>query len=64
MDFSNSEVGLRRVVGEMGKLRVWKQLISPRVANYIEEKGFYLPERRLVLLFMDHNEGLPISSGA
>ena len=27
--------------GEVGKLRGWKQLVSPRVANYIE---FYLPK--------------------
>ena len=32
-------------MGEMVKLRGWKQLVSPRVANYIEEKGStYLSE--------------------
>ena len=39
--------------GEVGKLRGWKQLVSPRVANYIE---FYLPKWRLALLFTDHNQ--------
>ena len=40
--FSSSEVRLKRVGGGNGGAEGWKQLVSPRIANFIEEKGLYL----------------------
>ena len=41
--FSSSEVRSKRVGDGDGEAKRWKQLVSPRIANYIEEKGLYLP---------------------
>lgn len=45
--FSSSEVRLKRTLGVAGgdvDDERWKQLVSPTIAKYIEEKGLYLPQ--------------------
>ena len=45
--FSSSEVRWKRTLGVGGggaEAERWTELVSPRIANYIEEKGLYLPE--------------------